>query len=278
MATFFYETHSHSKLSDGGNTPAEMLSAAEAKGMKVFTLTDHFDIHEHFPAQLSCFDGAGRDSSYRQMLDLKHSHDIKGSPTKFMTGIEIGQGHQFRDVANNWLDVHEYDMVIGACHIIRGHIDFYHMDYDRNPPKVVLKQYFAELIEMCTWCCERCCEQVNAQKRFDTLAHMTYPVRYIKANVDLSDYSAQIDELFEIMVKNEIALEINTGKALMNSPDLPQLRRYRELGGRLLTLGSDCHSVDRIAYGLESAVEMAKAAGFSECVYFEKRKPVSVKL
>ncbi|MCL2037066.1 MAG: PHP domain-containing protein [Oscillospiraceae bacterium] len=266
------DTHTHSNLSDGGNSPQEMLnaaiSAAEKRGLKVFALTDHFDIHAQSPQPLSPFDGAGRESSYATLSGLK----CENPALKFLKGIEIGQAHQFRKIAEDWLNSHEYDFVLGSCHIVRGKIDFYNMDYNANPPNTLLKQYFEELHELCSWCRE------SGSKHFDSLAHLTYPLRYMRGKGDITEHKSAIDKLFTLMVENEIALEINTGCGNALCPDFPQVKRFYELGGRLITLGSDSHNAGSIGAGITSATEMAKSAGFAECAYYEKRQMKFIKI
>jgi len=260
-----FDTHTHTTISDGANSPEEMLRAAAARGMKVLALTDHFDIHDRFPLPLSKFDGAGRESSYELLTDLKQQ-DLG---IKFIKGVEIGQAHQYKDVAENWLSSHDYDYVLASCHIVRGQRDFYGMDYSKNSPDKLLKQYFEELIELCSWGGEN--------KLIDALAHLTYPLRYMKGNPSLSGHKAAIDELFTVMAKYEIALEINTG-SVIPCPEFSQVKRFFELGGRLITIGSDSHSTGSIGVGVGKGIEIARAAGFTECVYYERRAPKFIKL
>ncbi|MCL1866336.1 MAG: histidinol-phosphatase HisJ family protein [Oscillospiraceae bacterium] len=268
--TALFDTHTHSTVSDGGNTPEQMLDGAAFKGLKVFALTDHFDIHDRFPEPCSRFDGAGRESSYQQLTALKESHEAKGDTgIKFLKGIEIGQAHHYTEVAENWLNSHNYDFVLASCHIIRSieKTDFYSMDYSKNAPDLMLKQYFTELIELCSWGAS------NENKYFDSLSHLTYPLRYMSGKGDINKHTHVIDELFAIMVEHDIALEINTGGGAVMCPEFPQIKRYYELGGRLITIGSDSHNVSSIGGGIGKGIEMAKSAGFSECVYYEKRRP-----
>jgi histidinol-phosphatase (PHP family) len=268
-----FDLHSHSTISDGGNSPAQMLQSAAAKGLSVYALTDHFDIHDRFPANLSRFDGAGQELSYKIVTDLKqrNSSDPDAS-VKFIKGIEIGQAHHFPTTAEGWLGTHDYDFVLASCHLTRGGLgDFYHMNYSQNPPDVLLTRYFEELKELCSWCAS------NKNKWFDSLAHLTYPLRYMHGKGDINLHKRAIDELFIIMIEYEIALEINTG-GMVTCPEFPQVKRFRELGGRLITIGSDSHSATSIGTGISKGVEIAKAAGFSECVYYENRKPEFIKL
>jgi histidinol-phosphatase (PHP family) len=252
-----------------------MLNAAAAKGLKVFALTDHFDIHDKFPAQLSPFDGAGRESSYKLLTDLKTKHDSSGCELKFIKGIEIGQAHHHKQTAEDWLCAREYDYVLASCHIVRGKCDFYHMDYSKNPPDVLLKQYFEELQELCSW--GGLPSSDGKSKNIDALAHLTYPLRYMRGGGDINAHKAAIDELFIIMAKYEIALEINTGGHI-TCPEFPQVKRFRELGGKLLTIGSDSHSVGSIGVGIGKGIEIAKAALFTEVVYYEQRQPKFIKI
>jgi histidinol-phosphatase (PHP family) len=268
------DTHTHTTLSDGSNSPAEMIAAAAEKGLSVIALTDHFELHENFPEPQSVFDGAGREESYRHLSDLKDLKDSHSDDSlTYLKGIEIGQMHRFRESALSWLSSHEYDFVLGSVHISRGRGDFYHMNYDDNAPDVVLKQYFEELIELCEWAGE-------SGRLFDSLAHLTYPLRYMRGRGSIDGHLAAIDELFGVMIKYDIALEINTQTYLQSiiCPELPQVARFRELGGRLVTIGSDAHSVASLGQGIEAGAEIAKAAGFGECAYFEGREPRFIQL
>jgi histidinol-phosphatase (PHP family) len=262
---YLFDLHSHSTVSDGGNTPEQMLESAGEKGLKVFALTDHFDIHEKFPLPLSRFDGAGREESYEKLSALKK----RDFGVKFINGIEIAQAHQFKETAEKWLTSHEYDFVLGSCHVVRGQGDFYHMDYDKNDANSLLKRYFSELHELCEW--------GGSGGWFDSLAHLTYPLRYMKGKGDLDKHLFAVDEVFKIMVRYEIALEINTQQEVL-CPQYREVKRFHELGGRLITIGSDSHNVNSIAQRIEEGIKTAKEAGFTECVYYEKREKKFIKI
>ncbi|MCL1831964.1 MAG: PHP domain-containing protein [Oscillospiraceae bacterium] len=272
-----FDTHTHSNISDGGNSPAEMLAAAQRQGLSVLALTDHFDLHEHYPRSLSPFDRAGTQAAYDTLTQLKHQNC--DSRVIFAAGIEIGQAHQYREFAESWLNAHNYDYVLGSCHIIRNHCDFYHMDYTapKNHPDKVLTQYFAELIELCEWAGKSGDKQ---GRRFDALSHLTYPLRYMNGRGSTDKHTSSIDKLFTVMAKYEIALEINTQSFAqgMICPDLPQVARFRELGGRLVTVGSDSHSADTLAQGLNMGLDIARAAGFAECAYYIERQPRFIRI
>lgn len=131
---------------------------------------------------------------------------------------------------------HPYDFVLGSLHNLEDGVDYFHYDYASADIGAVLDIYFRaelELVEM---------------GGFQSLAHLTYPMRYMpeyKRPADTRRWQDVIDTLFRRMAEQGIALEINTSglrQAIgQTSPDLPLIRRFRELGGENITIGSDAH-------------------------------------
>ena len=134
---------------------------------------------------------------------------------------------------------------------------------------VILTRYFEEILELCQW------------GQFDSLAHLTYPLRYITGQyhipVDLSRYDSIIDEILRTLAQKGLGLEINTAglrrEIGQTAPTLPYIKRFRQLGGEILTFGSDAHRAQDLGAGLDTAIEMAKEAGFSYFAFFKKRDP-----
>ena len=87
----------------------------------------------------------------------------------------------------------------------------------------------------------------------------------------------QIDLVLRTLAQNGKALEINTsglrGPIGEASPTLKYVKRFRELGGEFVTLGSDAHSVEELGEGIPEAMEMASQAGFSYFTFYKKRQP-----
>jgi histidinol-phosphatase (PHP family) len=147
--------------------------------------------------------------------------------------------------------------------------DFFFLDYKNYDIDELLTRYFDGLLELCQW------------GAFDSLAHLTYPLRYIvareKINVDMNKYQDVCDAIFEELIKNDKALEINTSGLFMDMKDtLPNIsfvKRYKKLGGRYITVGSDSHYANRVCQGIEQGLDIARAAGFDSVTVFEKRQP-----
>lgn len=265
------DCHSHSCYSPDSETAVEKMCRQAAElGLEAYALTDHCECdlfkEDHFDSNIP--------KSREEILKAKEL--LKGFDTKILTGVELGQPIQNYAAAETILNL-GYDMVIGSIHRVRGYPDFYFMHYKNWTDEelhALLEQYFEELYEMAKW------------NGFDTLGHLTYPLRYITDDyhrqIQMSRFDDIIDEIFKLLIQNGKAMEINTSGAFKGrKPVLPEeqyLRRYRELGGELLTMGSDAHQPEAIGCGLEQGMRAAYDAGFRRVAYFENRKPVLVEI
>ena len=110
---------------------------------------------------------------------------------------------------------------------------------------------------------------------------MTYPFRYLAGNadinVDIKKYSQRIDAILELLIKNRKALEVNTsglrqviGRTL---PDEDIVRRFRELGGKYVTVGSDAHRWGDIGAGIEDGYNMLLRCGFTHFTVYREHQP-----
>ena len=99
---------------------------------------------------------------------------------------------------------------------------------------------------------------------------------------DLTRYMDLTDEIFKILIKNKKALEIKVSGLLRELkstlPDETLVRRFRELGGEYITIGTDAHCADMVGKGIEQGIEVAKSAGFSKYCIYENHKPIEIKI
>lgn len=93
----------------------------------------------------------------------------------------------------------------------------------------------------------------------------------------MDEYEDIIKEIFATLIKNGKGIEINTsglrqkiGKPL---PDLYYVKMFREMGGEILTIGSDAHCTADLGKGINEGIEIAKQAGFDKVAFFKKRTP-----
>ena len=120
---------------------------------------------------------------------------------------------------------------------------------------------------------------------FDTYGHIDYIVRYgPNKNRDYSyrKYADIFDEILKQLISREIGMEINTGGYHYGlgepNPCTDIIRRYRELGGEIITIGADAHTPEKIGYAFDKAAQVLTACGFRYYTIFKNRKPEFVTL
>ena len=123
-------------------------------------------------------------------------------------------------------------------------------------------------------------------RKFDILAHLTYPLRYIngiaKLNVDISQYNEIISESFRLLIQNGKGIEINTSGLRqpygLTFPTLEYVKLFKELGGEIISIGSDAHCADDLGKGIIDGIKLAETGGFKYISYFKNRKPEFIKI
>ena len=115
---------------------------------------------------------------------------------------------------------------------------------------------------------------------FDSYGHLDYVVRYGPArnlNYSYEAYQDLIDPILKTLIEKGKGLECNTGGLRYGlghpNPCEDILRRYRQLGGEILTIGSDAHSPEQVGYGFQTASRLLAACGFRYYTVFHRRKP-----
>lgn len=249
--------HMHTAHSPDSDAPmVSMCESAAASGLYAAAITDHIEIPAFYT------DG------YDQTLKASYKEAETLLPRfagrlRIARGVELGEPMQDLATAEKVLDMYDFDFVLGSVHNLMNDKDFFEYDYRGNDMLPLIDRYFDEELAMAEW------------GRFHSLAHLTYPFRYFPKDICPPDYSlwqTVIDAILRTITKKGIALEINTsglrqavGKTL---PDLPLIRRFHELGGERITLGSDAHFPEHVAGNILDGLRIAKQAGFSSYTVF----------
>ena len=260
---FISDSHTHSERSFDGNDGV-MMMCEQAAGIGIYslTITDHCECNEYYEKNV-------REDISRSVTDIYRARGMYHNRLKVYTGIELGQPTQDTKAAQEALLLGNYDFVLGSLHNLKGEQDFYFLEYTEETAGLFLTHYLRELKELAE------------QNIFDSLAHLDYPLRYIIGNAgihpDMKMFSDMLDDVLLTVIKNEKAIEINTsglrqiiGRTL---PDENVIRRFRELGGKYVTLGSDAHRWGDIGSGIEEGLEMLASCGFTHFTVYEKREP-----
>lgn len=262
------DLHIHTDNSDDGFDPVSLMGEQAAKSnLVVAAITDHCECNR--------YKRDGFDKAIRQSFDLtvKEKEALKEKLT-LIAGIELGQAMQELSAAEDALAAREYDFVIGSLHNVKGEEDFWKVDYKSKDAGLLLHRYYDEICELVEW------------GQFDTLAHINYPLRYIigveHIQLNLAEYEDQIDNVLKLLIKKNKALEVNTsglrqpyGKLI---PDVEIISRFKELGGKYVTIGSDAHHYYDVGSGIAEGLSAIKQSGFDSVTYFENRQPVTLNI
>jgi histidinol-phosphatase (PHP family) len=262
-----YDYHTHTDFSDDSSTPInEMLEGAIARGLREIAITDHYDPDypdPNFPFEVDF------EAYHRALLDAQ---DLYGSRIRLVKGLEIGIQHgSTLSKCAQAAGAFPYDFLIGSFHCFDG-VDLYTAPYHEMPRNAILPAYYRYV--------RRC---LSEYMEFDVLGHLNVIDRYLSYEPDYKAVESEIDDILRLLSQNGKGLEINTssyryGMGGRTHPSLEILRRYRTLGGDVLTIGSDAHRPEDLAGNFREAVEMAEAAGFRYFTVFKDRKPRMVPL
>lgn len=262
------DVHMHCGFSNDSETrPEDMVESAIAKGLSVICFTDHYDKDNLDWGDEAIFDV---ESYFQKMIELQEECrdqiDIR-------IGAEIGMQPYLAEYYQDFMAQHPFDFVIGSVHSVLEHdvaLDFFQKHSDPEGYKI----YFEEMLQ-----------DVQKIKSYDVLGHLDYIVRYSNQGskgFDLNDYMDIIEEILKQVIAHGKGIEMNMSglKYGLGAPH-PQpeiIKRYRELGGEIITVGADGHIPEHIAYDYHLADDILKSCGFKYYTEFKGRKPLFVKI
>ena len=265
------DMHTHSVNSHDSVCEIEDMCLSQIKkGTSIFAVTDHCDV-------FSCKD-------YDIYTPIKNSaetvrilNEKYNGKCLMLRGIEIGEGFWYKGELKKILNIIPYDVILGSVHCVKfkdfetpySGIDF--SKFSNEQLYSYMDCYFNDIIEM-----------LNTMD-FDILAHMTCPIRYITGKygvkIDLSVFNGKITDILGVIIRKRIALEVNTSSysALNDSmPGKEILKKYFDMDGYLITLGSDAHVADNASNCFDKAINTLKEIGFKNVYYYKNRKAYQI--
>ena len=196
-----------------------------------------------------------------------------------LTGVEIGGSFMKPDLAKVVAQRLPYDVIVGSVHSIVDPIT--QKPLGLHGAKDFSEENMYEYLGAYYDCMRILIDVLDC----DILAHMTYPIRYLTGRfgyqVDLDRLGGRIDDILQTIIRKGIALEINTSSYdLLNDtmPGRELVQRYFDMGGYLVTLGSDAHKAEAANKAFAEAVAMLKEIGFENIYYYKGRKAHQCKL
>lgn len=258
-----WDVHMHTHFSgDSEATPESMIQGAVDRGLLGLCFTDHLD-----------WDYAGSPGLFDLDIDtyLPYCRSLakKEQRIKVCTGIEIGIQPHLAGRLTEMMKKYSFDFVIGSSHMTHTFDPADERFFENKEEDEAYREYFLSILE-----------NIAVFQDFDVYGHIDYVVRYGPNRNQFYTYEKFadiIDEILKALIALGKGIEINTGgfKYGLGHPNPTEaiLKRYRELGGEIITIGADGHKPEHIAYDFDKVPQILKDAGFKYYTVFKERKP-----
>jgi histidinol-phosphatase (PHP family) len=262
------DTHTHSNFSpDSEMCIGDAMNAAAKLGLSGIAFTDHLDLKAPGGDTRFAFDPL-----LQQAEIIKHRDK---ADVKLFTGIELGlQPENLSDI-RSFLTSCTFDTVIASIHFVDGVDPYQRQYYVEKTEKRAYGRYLELIYEM-----------ITAFPDFDILGHYDYIARYAPyktRSILYKDFPDHLDLILGYLSANGKALEINTNTYRFRNGDTPVLdhnilKRFRELGGEFISIGSDAHAYDRVGEQFEFYINLIESSGFRYITHFDQRRAVPQKV
>lgn len=261
--------HMHTGFStDTDVLPEDMVKGAIAKGLERICITDHYDKDYCGGSHLFVFDPVAYIECI-QTLQEKYKNQIE-----IRIGVEIGLQTHLRDFFETFTQTYPFDFVIGSAHLLKGKDPYNREVFQGIEDRKSYQDAFEEMLEL-----------VKTLDSFQVLGHLDYVVRYGNEQgkvYSYKNYADIIDEILGTLIAKGKGIELNTAGFKYGlgfaHPHPDVLKRYKELGGEIITVGSDGHNPGHIAYDFHKVKDILESCGFKYYTEFRNQKPVFCKV
>lgn len=264
-----WDTHMHTSFSgDSDAAPESMIRQAMAIGLGGICITDHLDLD--YPEEPDLF-----------LLDLENYcpkiarlREAYRGTFSVCRGIELGLQPHLAEKHHAVTETNAFDFVIGSSHVVHGMDPYYPAYYEGRTEKEAYTEYFESILE-----------NIRAFDGFDVYGHIDYIVRYgpnRNADYNYSRYQDVIDEILKQLISRGKGIEINTAGFRYGlrhpNPTEDIIRRYHELGGEIITLGSDAHRPEDVGADFDKIPGILCECGVKYFTVFHRRVSEFLKL
>lgn len=256
--------HNHTSFSfDSTTDMREHVIAAIERGVTDLAITDHVDLDPNMnPEKHSWFD---RDAYFETIESMQEEFSGKISIYK---GIELGVQKHLTEACAQQVKGKGYDMVIASVHCVEKQDIYFSSFYEQTSYLDAIHRYYEEMIE-----------SAKKMKDYSVIGHMDLFLRYLPAlrEIDVKEYIDHATALFEIIIPDGRGIEVNAGALRYGmtsfNPSRALLARYYEMGGTIITYGSDSHTPDTIAVAYQDVMKQLYDIGFRSICTFSSMEP-----
>lgn len=269
----YCDYHVHTNYSDDSTYLMEdVIKDAIKMKMDEICFTDHVD----YGIKKDWDEG---DIEYREGMPLanvdypKYFAEIKSLRQKYpqikiKQGMEFGMQMHTLDLYQKLFDKYSFDFIILSCHQVEDK-EFWTQDFQRGRTQQEYNErYYKEILDV-----------IKNYKDYSILGHLDLITRYDENGpYPFEKIKPMIQEILEIVIHDGKGIEVNTSShryGLKDStPSRDILKLYKELGGKIITIGSDSHKAEHLGAYIDEAKALLKELGFEYYCTFEKMKPI----
>lgn len=267
------DCHLHSSYSGDSDTPMEeMIRRGISLGLTSMCFTEHQDIafppSPDEPENPFLLDTG---SYLRGFTRLKEKYRDQ---IRLLFGVELGLQPEIVPENAAYTQSWKFDFIIGSSHVCHGKDPYYPSFFQGRSEEAAFREYFESILE-----------NMERFSDFDVYGHLDYVVRYapsLEQNYSFQKYRELMDAILKLLLEKGKGLELNTGGIQKGMKDFHPcqavLKRYRELGGEIVTLGSDAHDEAHIAGSFDRAAAVLTECGFRYYTVFENRTPEFIRI
>ena len=261
-----FDFHMHSSVSfDSTEEAINMVKAAENLGLKEICFTDHYDFNS---------EKDGHHDLYTKEQYLAAYNDLTSPSVKIRRGVEFGLTPWNKNELNAYLKMlPQTDFVLGSVHYVGGTDPYFKEFWQGRDFRNAIDSYLEQVL-IC----------VQAHDNFDVLGHLTYVCKSaynpLGKGIAYSEVCDVVDEILRTLVYKGKGIEVNTSGIDRIGEFLPTdeyLKRFRELGGEIVTVGSDAHDATRVGQYNKEAIKLI-GEYFPYVCTFKDRTPVFNKI
>ena len=253
--------HMHTRFSsDSEANPEEHIKQAIKLELDEICFTDHYDVDYPYTPFILDIENYAKEMN---LLKEKYKDQII-----IKIGMEMGLDPIHQKEINRVTSLYPFDFIIGSIHAV-GNTEFCYGDYFQGKTKhEAHTEYFNQV--------KKSIEMFDC---FNVFGHLDYIERYgiyDDNSVDTERYMDIIDDCLKLLISKNKGLEVNSSGYLLRNEGFPKrsiLQRYYDLGGRIVTIGTDSHTSDRVGENVDSIIQILTEIGFEDVTTFTNQKP-----
>lgn len=273
----FFDYHTHTIYSDDSDYPLEsVIRDAIGMGMQEICITDHVDFGvkiEWDEANLPSNHGKNQNVNYPAYFEeIEKMKSRYGKQIAIRQGMEFGiQTHTIADFQRLFA-AYPFDFIIFSCHQVEDK-EFWTQDFQTGrSQREYNERYYSEILNV-----------IRQYKDYSVLGHLDLIKRYDNAGeYPFANVADIIAEILKTAIYDGKGIELNTSTIRYGltewMPSWNILKLYKELGGEIITIGSDSHAPAHLGAYIPQAMQELKEEGFKYICTFQQMQPIFHKL